>query len=1150
MGFDGFLVPDCVKPYVGWVVGMDWPEGDESGCFRLADACVTAAHRLVEGSPADQPWSATKIGADWEGDAHLAFAKHVSTVVGGQVADLVNQLINTAVALNNIGVQIQYAKYMIEITVWLLVGQILYLTAAALASSGASLALIPPRVQLARLTVAQIAKLVLRNIAIFAAIVAAMDGGVQGLQMIQGRRDEIDLRQLGVSALTGGAMGGLMGLLSGGLTRLATPALRAGLTRSELSVAEKLLAAASSSLYGQAAQYAVTGGITTAGAMLAEGDFSWDLLAKGITSSALGADGQHVTTSLHHGGFDGGSSATRGTSPDGGSPSAGGPSPDGGSPPNRGTTLSQVKDHVAEPVHQAPPPRPETIEPRQATDQGGGAASHQATDRGSNGSSPRQEPGRPPVSRIERLLNHDATPARPDAGPDHPSSRADAQDSTSSLEGRANQPPAFHHAPTERELKTIFEKRIVPEMLTGATRSAEPTMIVVGGQPGAGKSTTIARLHDGFHDRGGVLQIIVDEYKQFYPEYDRLRAWNDIATNSIVQPIAKKWQSMAFDYAIANGYNVIVEATLGNPKEAAAFIRLFQDHGYRIETELVATPRAQSRLSILTRYLDEKVNEGAGRLVPGKDHDVRFFGSAEVIGSLESSNPPAVVDAVRIRLRSGEAVFANERGPDGAWTGETGAQEALRAERERPWTATERAEFTRRLNNLRAMLEHQQREHPEDAPTYDRISREADEVQAMAEPWLNHAGAGDYLRDLLGMTPGTGDWSPERSLEFERRIGDVLFHDPEANAAADRTLGRLREVLTALNRELYPELPEARTEQTFFKDDPSSPGQVGRDAVSLTDLRRDGNLRMLMTAIYNAGFYGKDELALQWSLFELRTDPDWRAIAARAGLDVSRLEPVMEGEINVPRDVFEVSTLGTHAPEAGRAAREFEESQVARWSRTIEDREAYRMTPQDFVDRDIPMHALEIAAHQRHLRSQFEATAAETGAPRAEPASTEDVRNLFDDPAEEENWSRLTDPPRNDDSTDPQAPLEWMLGTARYGMHTDHPWVRQISGESHLPLIAGISGTAARLHSLFRWIRPEGVTEEHFTRALLSWMLSTEDHSIYEIVRGIEVASPHLFGDPDIPYVDAIDLYRRILPLETLADIAAGMNPAGKDTAR
>lgn len=327
MSFDGFLVPDFAKPYIGWVVGMDWPEGDETGCFRLADACVAAAHRLVEGTGADQPGSATKIGSDWEGEAHLAFAAHVDKVAGGKVAKLVRKLVETAVALNGVGVQIQYAKYMIELTVWLLVAQLGYLLAAAVASGGSSLALIPLRVKIARMTVAQIAKQCLRNMALFALIVAGMDGGLQVLQMVQGRRDEFDLQQFGISALSGAAMGGLMGGLTGGLSRLATPALRAGLTRAEMSTAERLLAAATSSLYGQAAQYAVTGGITTAGIMLAQGNFSWDLLAKGITSSALGADGQHLLTTLPHGG-DG--SQPRPPSPSG-EPGSG-PVPSGSTP--------------------------------------------------------------------------------------------------------------------------------------------------------------------------------------------------------------------------------------------------------------------------------------------------------------------------------------------------------------------------------------------------------------------------------------------------------------------------------------------------------------------------------------------------------------------------------------------------------------------------------------------------------------------------------------------------------------------------------------------------------------------------------------------------------------------------------------------------
>ncbi|MGN9780986.1 hypothetical protein ACTMTF_06125 [Nonomuraea sp. ZG12] len=458
MGFDGVLVPDWAKGYVGWVVGMDWPEGDETGCFRLADACVSAAHRLVEGTAADQPWTADKIGADWDGSAHLAFAEYVAKVTDAQVADVVNRLVNAAVALNGVGVQIQCAKYMIELTVWLLIAQLTYLLAASLASGGATLAIIPARVRLARMTVAQIAERTLANIAIFAGVVAAMDGGVQLTQLPQGRRDELDLRQLGISALSGGAMGGAMGLLSGGLTRLATPALRAGLTRAEMSTAERLLAAATSSLHGQAAQDALTGGLTTAGTMLAQGDFSWELLAKGMTSSALGADGQHLTTTLPRGGDpppDRRAVPSLTSSP--------GPSPDPRvTDTDGGTSLSQVRhgqdavpgrDAVPSPdaVPQVPAERPSGPgvpgETRAHTvpDQGS-APVHGAERGGAADPSPRplDQPAPPPPREHSAPASRNATEQTADGGvrrPGDPLSGGTPRRDTEGVEGAEGAAP-------------------------------------------------------------------------------------------------------------------------------------------------------------------------------------------------------------------------------------------------------------------------------------------------------------------------------------------------------------------------------------------------------------------------------------------------------------------------------------------------------------------------------------------------------------------------------------------------------------------------------------------------------------------------------------------------------------------------------------
>ena len=205
---------------------------------------------------------------------------------------MVNRLVNAAVALNGVGVQIQYAKYMIEITVWLLIAQLAYLLAIAVGSGGASLALIPARVQLARMT-SEIASAHDEPAVLIGTWRGRPESRSRGWRRGEGRgRSE----QLGLAALEAG-QGGRWGAV-GRADPAGHAALRAGLTRAEMSTAERLLSAATSSLYGQATQYALTGGLTTAGTMLAQGNFSWDLLAKGITSSALGADGQHLNTAL------------------------------------------------------------------------------------------------------------------------------------------------------------------------------------------------------------------------------------------------------------------------------------------------------------------------------------------------------------------------------------------------------------------------------------------------------------------------------------------------------------------------------------------------------------------------------------------------------------------------------------------------------------------------------------------------------------------------------------------------------------------------------------------------------------------------------------------------------------------------------------
>lgn len=290
MGFDGCVVPEPLRPYVDWVTGMAWPEGQAQGCFQMADACVVAAHRVVAGTPAADAVLAELTGDRWDGAAQKAFVGHVKQKVGGRQADLVKQLIDTAIKLNGVGVAIQYAERMITLIVLLL------LTVLPVVIWRAPW-LLRSVLQVTRMTVLQIAKNTAILIAVFAAFGAALDLGVQYSQVAWGRRDGIDWGQLAITARDGAINGLLTGLLGGLLGRLATPALQAGVLRAEAALGEKVLAHLMSTLPGRAVQYGVTGAATTAVSLTLDGQpLDWDLILKSGVAAGLGADGQHLTT--------------------------------------------------------------------------------------------------------------------------------------------------------------------------------------------------------------------------------------------------------------------------------------------------------------------------------------------------------------------------------------------------------------------------------------------------------------------------------------------------------------------------------------------------------------------------------------------------------------------------------------------------------------------------------------------------------------------------------------------------------------------------------------------------------------------------------------------------------------------------------------
>ncbi|MEU7453729.1 hypothetical protein [Streptosporangium roseum] len=290
---------------MGWIVGMDWPEGDEERCFQLSDAYreVAEAIAVLMEDGDDACLNVCKCMDGVASDAFQEYWKTFTTVDPLLLCRLKEGCERAGKQLNAMGLEIEYAKYMILLSLILLGVQITYFVALAAPSFGQSLSLIPMACRLTQMTVRQIAMRLLRNIALFTGVMAGMDGLIQTIQIASGRREDWDWLKTGMS-VAGGALAGLMFTGLGVMINKLGGARMASETVERLAMTgrEKAAAFLDNSAWGMATQSMMANTTAAVPMLAANGQLSWETLAKSATAGFLGgADGHLITPAGRHG---------------------------------------------------------------------------------------------------------------------------------------------------------------------------------------------------------------------------------------------------------------------------------------------------------------------------------------------------------------------------------------------------------------------------------------------------------------------------------------------------------------------------------------------------------------------------------------------------------------------------------------------------------------------------------------------------------------------------------------------------------------------------------------------------------------------------------------------------------------------------------
>ncbi|MEU8843437.1 zeta toxin family protein [Streptomyces roseus] len=267
----------------------------------------------------------------------------------------------------------------------------------------------------------------------------------------------------------------------------------------------------------------------------------------------------------------------------------------------------------------------------------------------------------------------------------------------------------------------VLHRVILPTAVKGAVRQERPVAVIVGGQPGAGKTAVADLVQAALDRRGGAVRICSDLYKAAHRQYGEFLA-GDVRTAGVkVRPDTRRWQAAVEEHVRANGFDAVVESALADAAEFRTSAAAYRQAAHRIEVVAVATAEALSQLGLVDRFLS-----GDDRYVSWENHDVC---AREMLATLAVIEAEHLADRITVVHRDGTVLYDNEL-IDGSWRRRPAAQKAVTYEHGRPWTARETAVFRRDLART------DQRLH-RDLQCEDRrlaVQRDVERAAALAEP--------------------------------------------------------------------------------------------------------------------------------------------------------------------------------------------------------------------------------------------------------------------------------------------------------------------------------------------------------------------------------------------------------------------------------
>lgn len=253
-------------------------------------------------------------------------------------------------------------------------------------------------------------------------------------------------------------------------------------------------------------------------------------------------------------------------------------------------------------------------------------------------------------------------------------------------------------------------KGVERDALERTQAQENPKAVILGGQPGSGKSELAGEAIREMRQSGGAVVIDADRMREENPRYKQLSKDDPENAADRTQKEAGEWATRLTMTAIEEKRNLVVDGTMRNPENIRDLANRLKEAGYDVEARVMAVNPETSITRARLRFEEQVSERGTGRFVNQEQHDNAYAAIPRSVAALETEK---LVDRVKVYDSNQRPVYENAQ-ERGEWKKQPEAAQALEQERGRDWSHAEKRDYVSALEDIAALAK-QRTQQPDKA---------------------------------------------------------------------------------------------------------------------------------------------------------------------------------------------------------------------------------------------------------------------------------------------------------------------------------------------------------------------------------------------------------------------------------------------------